>query len=179
MDKKGLTKAYKVGYKQSRVGNCGKLWENLCFLGITHMLIGEYSHNIDTKKRLALPAKFRRELGKKVIVTRGFDSCLVVYPQKEWQAVTEELRRMPTGRAEGRKLNRVVLGGAVEVALDKLGRILVPDYLKKYAGLKKNVVICGLSNKLELWDVQKWETYRKGAERDIDKVAEQLPELGI
>ena len=143
------------------------------------MFIGEYSYLIDSKKRLALPAKLRRELGNKVIITRGFESCLVVYPQIEWKSVMEELRKLPTGRAESRKFSRAILGGAVEVSLDKLGRVLIPDYLKKYAGLKKNVTVCGLSNKLEIWDTDKWEIYRKKAEQDIDKVAENLPELGI
>ncbi len=143
------------------------------------MFIGEYSYLIDSKKRLALPAKLRRELGNKVIITRGFENCLVVYPQIEWKSVMEELRKLPTGRAESRKFSRAILGGAVEASLDKLGRVLIPDYLKKYAGLKKNVTICGLSNKLEIWDTNKWEIYRKKAEQDIDKVAENLPELGI
>jgi len=143
------------------------------------MFIGEYSYLIDSKKRLALPAKLRKELGNKVIITRGFENCLVVYPQTEWKSVMEELRKLPTGRAESRKFSRAILGGAVEVSLDKLGRVLIPDYLKKYAGLKKNVTVCGLSNKLEIWDTDKWEIYRKKAEQDIDKVAENLPELGI
>lgn len=143
------------------------------------MFIGEYSYSIDSKKRLALPAKFRKELGNKVIITRGFENCLVVYPQTAWKSVMEELKKLPTGRAESRKFSRAILGGAVEVSLDKLGRVLFPDYLKKYAGLKKNVTICGLSNKLEIWDIEKWEEYRKKAEQDIDKVAENLPELGI
>ena len=143
------------------------------------MFIGEYQHSIDEKKRLSLPVKFRKELGRTVIITRGFDSCLVVYPQQEWKKVMEELRKLSTSRAENRKFSRVILGGAVEAGLDKLGRILVPDYLKAYAGLVKNVIICGLSNKLEIWDQIKWEEYRKKAEQDIDKVAENLPELGI
>lgn len=143
------------------------------------MLIGEYNHTIDSKKRLSLPVKFRKELGRKVIITRGFESCLVIYPQKEWERVLEELKKLPSGRAESRKFNRAVLGGAVEVSLDKLGRILIPEHLKKYASLKKNVTVCGLSNKLEIWDDQKWELYRKGAEKTIDKVAETLPDLGI
>lgn len=143
------------------------------------MFIGEYKHTIDTKKRLALPAKFRKELGKKVVVTRGFDNCLVIYPQKDWREVMKELRTLPTSRTESREFNRVILGGAVEVNLDKLGRILIPDYLKDYAGLKRNVNICGLSNKLEVWDIQKWETYRKKAEQNINKIAEKLPDLGI
>jgi MraZ protein len=143
------------------------------------MFIGEYSYSIDIKKRLALPAKFRKELGNKVIITRGFENCLVIYPQIEWKSVMEELRKLPTGRAESRKFSRAILGGAIEVSLDKLGRVLIPDYLKKYADLKKNVIVCGLSNKLEIWDSEKWETYRKKAEQDIDKVAENLPEIGI
>jgi len=143
------------------------------------MFIGEYQHSIDVKKRLALPAKFRKELGKNVVVTRGFENCLVVYTKDQWKKVMEKLENLSTGRAETRKLTRAILGGAVEVSLDKLGRILIPDYLKRYANLKKNVVICGLSNKLEIWDDSKWEAYRKKAELDMDKVAEDIPELGI
>lgn len=161
-----------------KLGKWGKTFPQLQITNI-YMLIGEYHHTIDTKKRLALPAKFRKELGKKVIITRGFDGCLVIYSQEDWKGVIEELRKLPTGRAESRRFNRAILGGAVEVNLDKLGRVLIPDYLKKYAGFKKNVTICGLSNKLEVWDSQKWEIYRKRAEKDIDRVAEKLPELGI
>jgi len=143
------------------------------------MLIGEYRHTIDTKKRLSLPAKFRQELGRKVIVTRGFENCLVIYSEKEWKKVTNKLESLPTSQVGVRSFSRIILAGAMEVGLDKLGRILIPDYLKRYAGLKKNVIICGLSNKLEVWDVQKWEIYRKRAEKDIERVAENLPELGI
>jgi MraZ protein len=157
----------------------GKLWKTGDNSIILYMFIGEYQHSIDIKKRLSLPAKFRRELGKKVVITRGFESCLVIYTQEQWKNVMEELKNLPTGRAETRKFTRAILGGAVEVSLDKLGRILIPDYLKEYAGLKKNVTVCGLSNKLEVWDSERWETYRKRAEADIDKVAENLPELGI
>jgi transcriptional regulator MraZ len=161
------------------VDNCGKLWENCQYLWKTKMFIGEYQHSIDIKKRLSLPAKFRKELGSRVIVTRGFENCLVIYTKQRWEKVMEQLENLSTGRAETRKFTRAVLGGAVEVSLDKLGRVLLPDYLKEYAGLKKDVIICGLSNKLEVWDSEKWETYRKKAELDIDKVAENLPELGI
>jgi len=163
-----------VGYKEYVVDNCGKLWDKCKKWGKTNMLIGEYKHTIDSKKRLSLPVKFRKELGKKVIVTRGFESCLVVYPENEWKLVLDQLRALPSGRAESRKFSRAVLGGAIEVNLDKLGRILIPDYLKTYAGLKKNVAVCGLSNKLEIWDESKWEAYRKNAEQAIDKVAEDL-----
>ncbi len=143
------------------------------------MFIGEYNHSIDEKKRLSLPAKFRKELGSKVIVTRGFDNCLVVYSQKKWETVMEELKKISSNRSEGRMFSRFILGGAVEVALDKLGRALIPDYLKEYAGLKKDTVVCGLSDKLEIWDVEKWGSYKKSNEQNLDKLAENLPELGI
>jgi MraZ protein len=143
------------------------------------MLIGEYKHTIDTKKRLSLPVKFRKELGKKVIITRGYENCLVIYPEKEWSKVLEKLNTLSSNRADSRKFSRTVLGGAIELSIDKLGRILIPDYLKTYAGLEKNVAVCGLSTKLEVWDDQRWETYRKNAEQTIDKVAEDLPDLGI
>lgn len=143
------------------------------------MLIGEYFHTIDVKKRLALPAKFRRELGKKVIVTRGFENCLVVYTEKEWQAVSEKLVKLPTSQTGARSFNRIILAGAMEIDIDGLGRILIPDYLKNYAGLEKDVVICGLSNKLEVWDNQKWQDYKNKVEKDIGNVAEKLGELGI
>jgi len=143
------------------------------------MLIGEYRHTIDTKKRLALPAKFRRELGKKVIITIGFENCLVVYPEKKWKEVINRVEKLPTGQRGARSFNRVFLAGAMEVNLDRLGRILIPEYLKKYAVLKKNVIICGLSNKLEIWDSKKWEIYKNRVEKDIGNVSEKLGELGI
>lgn len=143
------------------------------------MFIGEYQYTIDSKKRLALPSKFRKKLGKTIIITRGFDGCLVIYPQEGWRLAIEELKKLSAGKAESRKFNRVFLGGAVELGLDKLGRILIPEYLKQCAGLRKKVTICGLSNKLEIWDSQKWEAYRKQSGKEIDKIAENLPELGI
>ncbi|MEK7664942.1 MAG: division/cell wall cluster transcriptional repressor MraZ [Patescibacteria group bacterium] len=143
------------------------------------MLIGQYEHTIDNKKRLALPAKFRGELGDKVIITKGIDSCLVVYTQKEWQIMSEKLGNLPISQSEARSLPRVILASAMEVALDKLGRILIPDYLKNYAGLKKSVVVCGLSNRLEIWDAEKWEEYRKKAEKGIEEIVSKLGPLGI
>jgi len=143
------------------------------------MLIGEYKHIIDIKKRLAIPAKFRRELGKKVIITKGLENCLFVYSEEKWEKVMNKLENMPTVQSGARSFARIMLAGAMEVGLDKLGRILIPEYLKKYAGLKRNVVICGLSNKLEVWDVQKWENYKKRVEKDIGNVSENLGDLGI
>ena len=143
------------------------------------MLIGEYHYTLDSKKRLAIPAKFRKELGKKVIVTRGLDNCLVLYPQKEWKILSEKLSRLPSSRLDARGFTRIMLGGAVDVNLDKAGRILIPDYLKKYALLKKNVVLLGLSNRIEIWDEKRWQKYRAKTEEEIGNIAERLEELGV
>lgn len=143
------------------------------------MLIGEYKHTIDAKRRLAIPAKFRKELGKKIIITKGFENCLFVYSEKEWKEVMNKLRNMPTMQSGARSISRIFLAGAMEVNLDRLGRILIPEYLGKYANLKKDAVICGISNKLEIWDVKNWESYKEKAEKDIGSVSEKLGELGI
>ena len=143
------------------------------------MLIGQYEHTIDTKKRLALPSKFRRELGSKVIITKGIDNCLVIYPEKEWKTVSDRIGKLPVSQVEARSFSRIMLGGAMEISLDKLGRILVPDYLKNYAGLKKNVIVCGLSNRLEIWDSKKWEIYKKRVEKGVSKLVSKLGPLGI
>ena len=143
------------------------------------MLIGQYEHTIDAKKRLALPAKFRGELGDKVIVTKGVENCLIVYTEKEFTIMSEKLSNLTMSQPEARSFTRTMLAGAMEVSLDKLGRILVPDYLKDYAGLKKNVVVCGLSNRLEVWDSEKWETYKKEAEKGVDEIVSKLGGLGI
>ena len=143
------------------------------------MLIGQYEHTIDTKKRLALPAKFRGELGDKVIITRGIEGCLAVYTQDEWKIMSDKLGSLTISQSEARSFTRMILAGAMEVSLDKLGRILIPDYLKNYAGLRKDVVICGLSNRLEIWDAQKWEAYKIEAEKGVDEIVSKLGGLGI
>jgi len=143
------------------------------------MLIGQYEHTIDNKKRLALPAKFRGELGDKVIITKGVENCLVIYTEKEWQIFSEKLGNLPISQTGARSFARIILAGAMEVTLDKLGRILIPDYLKEYAGFKKDVTVCGLSNRLEAWDTEKWNTYNKEAEKGVQEIVSQLGSLGI
>ena len=142
------------------------------------MLIGEFSHILDSKKRLSLPAKFRRELGKKAVITRGLDACLFVYPIKEWERVAENLANLPTGQASTRNFVRIFLSGAAEVDFDALGRILIPDYLKEYAGLKEKVVIAGVYRRLEIWDGERWENYKTEIEKQTDMLAEKLGEIG-
>jgi len=143
------------------------------------MLIGEYTHTIDTKKRLAIPSKLRKELGAKAVITRGLDNCLFVFPFKEWQKLVEKLSNLPIGQRDTRGFSRLMLAGASEVDLDTLGRILVPDYLKNYAQLKKNVIIAGVYNRLEIWDKTRWDTFKRQSEKEVDNMAERLGELGV
>lgn len=146
---------------------------------IQTMFIGEYQHNIDPKKRMALPSKFRKDLGKKVVVTRGLDKCLFVYTIKAWQEIAAKLGTFPIGEATTRSFVRLMLSGAVDCELDTQGRILLPEYLKEYAGLDKNVTIAGVFNRLEIWDEKAWNEYRTKAEQNSDEVAENLGKLGI
>ncbi len=143
------------------------------------MLIGEYKHTIDNKKRLAIPSKLRREIGAKMVITRGLDNCLFVFPLNQWNKLVEKLSQLPLGQKDSRGFVRLMLAGASEVEIDKLGRILIPDYLKTYAGLKKNVVIVGVYNRLEIWDETKWKLFSKTTEKEVDNMAERLGELGI
>lgn len=143
------------------------------------MFIGEYVYTIDHKKRLSIPSKFRRELGKRAVLTTGLDNCLVVYPIGEWQKLTKKLEALPNGQTDARGFVRIMLSGAVDVSFDKLGRILVPDYLKDYAFLKKNVSILGLSNRIEIWDQKRWQEYKSKTQKDIGDMASRLQQLGI
>jgi MraZ protein len=143
------------------------------------MFLGEYTYSIDDKKRLAIPPKFRKLLGAKAVITRGLDQCLFMYSAKEWQILADKLSKLPLAQADARGFARLMLAGAMEVDLDKLGRILMPDYLKGYASLSKKVVMAGVYNRVEIWDEIKWEEYKVKIEKEIGDMAERLKELGI
>jgi MraZ protein len=143
------------------------------------MLIGEYKHIIDPKKRLSVPARLRKEIGEKAVLTRGLDNCLFLFTLKEWEQLAEKLGKLPFGQQDTRGFVRLILSGASEVELDQLGRILVPDFLKNYAFLKKNVVIAGVVNRLEIWDEEHWLSYKNNLEKNSDRIAEKLGELGV
>ncbi len=143
------------------------------------MFIGEYNYSLDDKKRLSIPAKFRELLGKKAVITRGLDQCLFLYPMKEWQVLAEKLSKLPLAQADARGFARLMLTGAMDVAIDNLGRILVPDYLKGYAFLKKKVVVAGVYNRVEVWDEEKWQEYKDKTEKEVGDMAERLKELGV
>ena len=143
------------------------------------MFIGEYSHNLDTKGRLAIPAKFRRELAKGAVVTRGLDNCLFLYTKQEWQKLAEKLANLPISQANGRAFARLMLAGAMDVKLDKQGRIVLPEYLRRFANLAKNTIIAGLYRRLEIWDKSVWNKYKAQTEGKSTQIAEQMAELGI
>jgi MraZ protein len=143
------------------------------------MFLGEYKYSIDDKKRLAVPTKFRQSLGQKAVITRGLDQCLFLYPVKEWKKLAKKLSQLPLSQSDARGFVRLMLGGAMEVAIDNMGRILVPDYLKDYASLKKKVVMVGLYDRVELWDETVFEKYRAKTELAAGDIAERLKELGV
>ncbi|HEX9721936.1 MAG TPA: division/cell wall cluster transcriptional repressor MraZ [Candidatus Paceibacterota bacterium] len=143
------------------------------------MFLGEYTYSIDEKKRLAIPSKFRQALGKKAVITRGLDSCLFLYSAKDWAELADKLSKLPLAQADARGFARLMLAGAMEGDLDKLGRILVPDYLKQYASLNKKTVIAGVYNRIEIWDETKWHEYKTKMEKEVGNMAERLKELGI
>ncbi|MCR5054710.1 MAG: division/cell wall cluster transcriptional repressor MraZ [Lachnospiraceae bacterium] len=141
------------------------------------MFMGEYSHSLDPKGRLIMPAKFREQLGDKFIVTKGLDGCLFVYPMKEWQNIEDKFREIPLTSKKAREFMRFFFAGASDLEFDKQGRVLLPQTLRGYAGLQKDVVLTGVLSRIEIWDKDRWEgssTYE-----DMDEVAEYMAELGL
>lgn len=143
------------------------------------MLLGEYRHSLDQKGRVAIPAKFRGKLAGGAIITRGLDRCLFLFSGKEWETLAAKLTTLPIAQANSRAFVRLMFAGAMDVELDQQGRILVPDYLRTYASLGKHVVLAGLYNRIEVWDITQWEEYRKKTESSSQEIAEQLGALGI
>lgn len=143
------------------------------------MLLGEYIHSLDDKKRLTLPKKFKDELGKKLVVTRGLDNCLFLYAEKEWNGIANRLRELSFAQADTRGFNRFMFSGAAEVAVDSAGRILLPEHLKKFASLKTKVVLAGVADRVEIWDEKRWGAYQEQIERQGEQMAEKLGEIGV
>jgi len=143
------------------------------------MFIGEYNHNLDDKGRVAVPAKFRAMLKGGAVVTRGLDNCLFLYTKKEWQELAAKLAKLPISKSNTRAFARLMLAGAMDVDFDNQGRIMLPEYLRKFAGLKKNLIIAGLYDRLEIWDEAVWNKYKKGTEKKSAAIAEALGELGV
>lgn len=143
------------------------------------MLVGEYLHTIDSKGRLILPAKFRDELGDVFIATKGLDNCLFVYARKEWAILEEKLKRLPLAKPEARAFMRFFFAGAAELECDRQGRVLLPSNLREYAKLDKDVVVIGVSNRIEIWNGELWTTYNEQVAPTVAQISENLIELGI
>jgi MraZ protein len=142
------------------------------------MLIGEYIHTIDIKNRISLPVKFRKELGKKIIITPGLDQCLFIFTSKEWQKVSKRLSDSDSDlsflQADKRSFNRFMFGRATEVEVDSIGRILIPDFLKDRINLKDKAAIIGVEDRVEIWNDRVWSQYREVVEKQADQLAEKL-----
>ncbi len=141
--------------------------------------MGEYLHTIDGKGRLIIPAKFREVLGEQFIATKGLDNCLFVYPLSEWKSLEEKLRALPFTQPDARAFVRFFFSGATECELDKQGRILLPANLREYAKLEKDVVLVGVSSRVEIWSQAHWAEYSQQAENAYASAAESLVHLGI
>jgi len=142
------------------------------------LLIGEYEHTLDEKKRISLPKAFRASLGKRLVVTRGLDNCLVIYPPHAWEKMADKLQSLSIVQTDTRGFSRFLLSGAAEVEVDVVGRILIPEHQKAYAGLKKRVVFAGVSDRVEVWDADRWIRYKSRIDRDAERMAKKLGEIG-
>ena len=146
----------------------------------TPFLTGEYRHALDDRGRVAVPARFRTRLSDGATLTRWLDTCIAVYPRDAWEELADKLRALPLTNQRAREFSRFMASGAVEAELDKQGRLLVPQYLRSYAGLETGeVVVVGALNRLEIWAPSAWEPYRGRMENEPEAVAEQLQDLGI
>lgn len=145
------------------------------------MLIGEYTHTQDDKKRISLPSKFRKEMGKKIVITHGLDNCLFMYTVKEWMKISEKLGGLSMGQSDSRGFNRIMLAGAQEIEVDSIGRILLPEFLREFAGIasKNKVVFAGVHSRVEIWDESRWKDYKAKVLKQADQLAEKLGEIGV
>lgn len=143
------------------------------------MFIGQYEHNLEEKGRLSIPKKFRVDLANGGVLTRGLDGCLFLFPKRRWDEFTERLSQIPLTKSDARGFSRLVTYSAVEVELDAQGRILVPEFLRIFAEIKKEVVITGALGRIEIWAKEKLVSYQEKIEKESGILAERLAELEI
>ena len=143
------------------------------------MFIGEYRHNLDTKGRVIVRAKFRDGLGDKFVITKGLDGCLFAYSKEEWTNFENKTKSLPLTNKDARAFVRFFFSGAVECEIDKQGRILIPPVLRDYAALTKDLVVIGVSSRVEIWSQEKWDNYSEAEDLEADVLAEKMAELGI
>ena len=142
------------------------------------MFYGEYEHTVDRKGRVIIPAKFRQSLQASntpaVFLTRGLDNCLFLFPESEWRTVESRFKEVPFTKAEGRRFNRLFFSGATETEVDGLGRILIPRHLREFAQIKTDVVIVGVSNRVEIWAKAKWQAFYSTSKQSFEDLAERV-----
>ncbi|MCS7184175.1 MAG: division/cell wall cluster transcriptional repressor MraZ [Patescibacteria group bacterium] len=143
------------------------------------MLLGEYNHTLDNKGRISIPSKFRSKFLEGIIITRGLDNCLFGFTKEEWERVVKKIVNLPLSQSNARAFSRLMLAGAFETEIDNQGRILIPESLRKYANLNKKAVIVGVYTRIEIWDENNWENYKKQSEENSEEIAERLSDLGI
>lgn len=156
-----------------KVGECGRLILD-CGKEGQSMFMGEFQHNVDTKGRLIMPAKFRQELGDTFVVTRGMDGCLFVFPDEEWKKLEAKLSELPLAKKDARAFVRFFYSAATEVSLDKQGRIKLPQTLMNHASITKECAVIGVSNRIEIWDANRWNDFSDAAEENFDDIAENM-----
>lgn len=142
------------------------------------MFIGEYQHALDSKNRMIVPSKLREELGNKFVITKGLDGCLYAYPQDEWKNLEEKMKTLPLTYRDARSFVRFFFAGACEIEMDKQGRGLIPQNLKEYAGIEKEIVSIGVLTRVEIWSKEKWQEYND-SNVDFESIAEKMSDLGI
>ncbi len=143
------------------------------------MFLGEFIHSIDGKGRLTVPAKFRAALAAGMVVTRGLDRCLFVFPTAQWERRSKAIAKMPLTQRDARAFSRFVFSGAMDVVPDKQGRVLLPAYLREYAGIDGDAIIIGLHDRLEIWNPDRWRDVKLEAEENMELIAEKLGDLEI
>lgn len=143
------------------------------------MFLGEYQHSLDSKGRITIPAKFRDELGMKFVATKGLENCIFLYPLEEWKRIEEKLHSLPFTRADVRSFARFFFSGAAELETDKQGRTLIPNNLREYADIDKDMIVIGVGARVEIWSSQKWADYTETAASSYEALAENLVELGL
>lgn len=143
------------------------------------LLTGEFNHSIDTKGRLIIPSKFREILGEEFVITKGLDGCLFLYPDNEWKAFENKLSTLPLANKSARMFKRHFVGSAEDGSLDKQGRVLISSPLRNFAELKKDVVLVGMLERIEIWDKDKWDANNADIEENMDDIESQMGDLGI
>jgi MraZ protein len=143
------------------------------------MFVGEYTHALDNKGRLTIPASYRPQLAAGLVVTRGYEPCLVIYPLAEWSVLANKAAQMPTASRAARSYGRLIFGGAFESVPDKMGRVLIPGVLRDYAGIAAEAVVVGVNTYIEVWTPERWQQILERDTRELDVILADVAKMGV